>query len=323
MDVVQQKKLLIERILPHLIGAPADAAQRLLGQSVSDLETILDDAITKRARAKATEQANQNVADMRAASVSEGAWTHACCALINGKRLALVQSNRDLLESLLNPGETLSAKLYIALAQQCPHRFGWSSPLTTQSDEERRADFALVCRQNNLSECIANEKLHKSGIGIEHWAGASPTEEAAYAEQAALQRNKWLRTEASPLELRAEARYETQAHAAASQQAQADASLQAQKQRDQYAGYKPLPAHIDRKALIKASKDELRKWSRLYVNSNSTPRCADSSKGETNEAIHGTRISSDGGSRKRIRQQARAHPLRQQSSGKSERAGTE
>jgi hypothetical protein len=115
-----------------------------------------------------------------------------------------------------------------------------------------------------LSECNANEKLHKSGIGIEHWAGASPTEEAAYAEQAALQRNKWLRTEASPLELRAEARYETQAHAAASQQAQADASLQAQKQRDQYAGYKPLPAHIDRKTLIKASKDDLRKWSRLY-----------------------------------------------------------
>lgn len=78
------------------------------------------------------------------------------------------------------------------------------------------------------------------------------------------ERNKWLRASASPLELKAEARYETQAQVAASQQAQADASLQAQKQRDQYAGYKPLPAHIDRTALIKASKDELRKWSRLY-----------------------------------------------------------
>jgi hypothetical protein len=87
--------------------------------------------------------------------------------------MALVQANRDLLESLLNPGEEPSAKLYIAFAQQYPHRFAWSSPPTPQSDEERRADFALICRQNNLSECIANEKLHKSGIGIEHWAGAS------------------------------------------------------------------------------------------------------------------------------------------------------
>ena len=142
---------------------------------------------------------------MRRESRLEGAWTHACCALINGKRLALVQANRDLLESLLNPGEEPSAKLYIALAQQYPQRFAWSSPPKTQSDEERRADFALICRQNNLSECIANEKLHKSGVGIEHWAGASRAEGAAYAEQAALQRNKWLRTEASPLELRAEA----------------------------------------------------------------------------------------------------------------------
>jgi hypothetical protein len=264
MHQLDQKKLLIERILPYLTGAPADAAQRLLGQSVSDLETILDDAITKRAQAQAVELVKHHADEMRRESQFEGAWTHACCALINGKRLALVQANRDLLESLLNPGETPSAKLYITLAQQYPQRFAWSSPPTTQSDEERRAEFAKICRQNKLSECIANETLHKSGIGIEHWARASQAEEAAYAEQAALQRNRWLRTEASPLELKAESRFETQNQTAASRQAFADATLEAQKQRDQYAGYKPLPAHIDRKALVKASKDELRKWSRLY-----------------------------------------------------------
>jgi hypothetical protein len=264
MHQLDQKKLLIERILPYLTDASADAAQRLLQQSVSDLEQILDDAITKRLRAQATEQANQQIAEMRRESQFEGAWTHACCALINGKRLAQVQANRDLLESLLNPGEEPSTKLYIALAQQYPHRFAWSSPPTPQSDEERHAEFAKICRQNNLSECSANEELHKSGIAIEHWAGASPAEEAAYAEQAALQRNKWLRTGASPLELKAEARYESQSQAAANRQALADATLEAQKQRDQYAGYKPLPAHIDRKALINTSKDELRKWSRLY-----------------------------------------------------------
>jgi hypothetical protein len=264
MHQMDQKKLLIERILPYLTGAPSDAVQRLLQQSVSDLEQILDDAISKRARAEAAEQVKQHADEMRRESRLEGAWTHACCALINGKRLALVQANRDLLESLVNPGEEPSAKLYIALAQQYPQRFAWSSPSVAKSDEGQRAEFALICRQNNLSECNANEKLHKSGTGIEHWAGASQVELQKFQAEAAVARQKWLVNGASPTELKTEARYETQTQLAASQQAHANASLEAYRQRDQYAGYKPLPAHIDREALINASKDELRKWARLY-----------------------------------------------------------
>jgi hypothetical protein len=264
MNVLDQKKLLIERILPYLTGAPSDAAQRLLQQSVSDLETILSDCTTKKARAQADEQVKQHADEMRRESQLEGAWTRACCAWINGRRLALVQANRDLLESMLNPGEEPSANLYITLAEQYPQRFAWSLPRTKQNDEECRADFALICRQNNLSECNANEKLHKSGAGIEHWAGASQVEIQNFQADAAVARQKWLVNGASPTELKTEARYETQTQLAASQQAQADASLEVYKQRDQYAGYKPLPAHIDRKALITASKDELRKWSRLY-----------------------------------------------------------
>jgi hypothetical protein len=264
MEVLQQKKLLVERILPYLIGAPDDVVQRLLQKSVNDLETILEDAITNKARAEETERVTEHADEMRAASVSEGAWTHACRALINGKRLAIVQSNRDLMESLLNPAETPNAKLYIALAQQYPQRFAWSTPPTIQSDEERRAEFVSFCRENNLSECDANEKLHNAGIGTGQWAGASEVEHQKFQADAALARQKWLVNTASPMELRAEARYETQTNLMANQQAQADATLEAQKQRDQYTGYKPLPAHIDRKALIKASKDELRRWSRLY-----------------------------------------------------------
>jgi hypothetical protein len=264
MNQVEQKRLLIERILPYLIGAPDDVVQRLLQKSVSDLETILEDAITKKARTGATERLNQYATDMRAASVSEGAWTKACCVQINGKRLAIVQSNRDLLESLLNPGEAPSAKLYIALAEQYPHRFAWSSPPTEQTDEERRAEFISICRQNNLSECDANEKLHKAGIGTEEWAGASQVELQEFKADAAVDRQKWLVNGASPTELRNEARYEAQTQLAASQQAHADATLQAQKQRDQYRDYKPLPPHIDRKALITATKDQLRQWSRLF-----------------------------------------------------------
>jgi hypothetical protein len=264
MNVLDQKKLLVERIMPYLTGAPDDVVQRLLQKSVSDLETILEDAITTKAQAEAADRITQHADELRTASASEGAWTHACRALINGKRLSIIQSNRDLLESLLNPGETPSAKLYIALAEQYPQRFAWSSPPTIQTDEERRANFVSICHQHGLSECVANEHLHKAGIGTERWASASQVELQKFQAEAALARQKWLVNGASLTELRAEARHESQTQFAVGQQAHVDATLEAQKQRDQHAGYRTLPAHIDRKTLIKASKDELRRWSRLY-----------------------------------------------------------
>jgi hypothetical protein len=264
MNVLEQKKLLVERILPYLTGAPDDVVQRLLNKGVTDLETILEDAITKKTREDAVEQVKQHADEMRRESRREGSFVHACRAEINNRRLSPCAGNRAMLESLLNPGEEPSAKLYVMLAEQFPDRFTWENPKVQLTEEEQRSTFDAYVRENNFSSCEANFALFKRGASVENFAGASKAEEAAYADQAALQRNKWLRTQASPLELWIEARYEAQAQAAASQQAQADSSLQAQKERDQYAGYKSLPAHIDRKVLIKASKDELRKWSRLY-----------------------------------------------------------
>ena len=202
--------------------------------------------------------------EMHRESQFEGAFVHACRATINNRRLLSCEGNRVMLESLLNPAEEPSAKLYIALAEQFPDRFTWESQKPQPTKGEQRAEFDAFVSKNNFSGCEANFELFKRGASLENFAGASQVEKAHYAQQAALQRHKWLRSEASPLELRAEARYETQVQAATIQQAQADASLQAQKERDQYAGYKPLPSHIDRQALIKASKDELRRWSRLY-----------------------------------------------------------
>jgi hypothetical protein len=261
---MDQKKLLIERILPYLTGAPGDVVQRLLQQSVLDLEQILDDAITKRARAQATERVNQHADEMRRESQLEGSFVHACMAVINNRRLSTCDGNRAMLESLLNPGEEPSAKLYVALAEQYPTKFAWETPPAPVSKQDQRAAFEAFVRENNLGSVDANFNLFKQGASVEHFAGASQAEQAARSAEAAREHQTWLRTKASPLELRAEARYETQTQLAASQQAHADATLEAQKQRDQYAGYKPLPAHIDRKALISASKDELRKWSRLY-----------------------------------------------------------
>jgi len=264
MNVLDQKKLLIERILPYLTGAPSDAVQRLLQQSVSDLAQILEDAITKKAQAQVAEQVKQHTDQMHRESRLEGSFVHACMALINNRRLSTCDGNRAMLESLLNPGEEPSAKLYVALAEQYPTKFAWEIPQSKPTKQDQRAAFELFVRENNLSSVDANFNLFKQGASVEHYAGPSQAEQAARSAEAAREHQTWLRTKASPLELRAEARYETQTQLAASQQAQADASLEVYKQRDQYAGYKPLPAHIDRKALINASKDELRKWSRLY-----------------------------------------------------------
>jgi hypothetical protein len=215
-------------------------------------------------RLEADEQVAQHADKMRCESQLEGAFVHACMAVINNRRLSPCESNRAMLESLLNPGETPSTKLYVALAEQFPDRFTWENPKVQPTKEEQRTAFDAFVRENNLSSCEANFRLFERGASVENFAGASAVEAFAYAEQAALQRNKWLRTEASPLELRAEARYEAQSQLAANLQTQADATLQVQKQRDQYAGYKPLPPHIDRATLIKASKEQLRQWSRLF-----------------------------------------------------------
>jgi hypothetical protein len=236
----------------------------LLQKSVSDLEQILGDCITKKARAEAAERVKQHSDEMRRESLLEGSFVHACMAVINNRRLSLCDGNRAMLECLLNPGEEPSAKLYVALAEQYPTKFAWETPQSKPTKEDQRAAFELFVRENSLSSVDANFNLFKQGASVEHYAGASQAEQAARGAEAAREHQTWLRAKASPLELRAEARYETQTQLAANQQAQADASLEAYKQRDQYAGYKPLPAHIDRKALISASKDELRKWSRLY-----------------------------------------------------------
>ena len=192
MHQLDQKKLLVERILPYLTGAPSDAVNRLLQKSVSDLEQILDDAITKRARADATEQVKQHADEMRRESQLEGSFVHACMAVINNRRLSTCDGNRAMLESLLNPGEEPSAKLYVALAEQYPTKFAWETPQSKPTEEDQRAAFDAFVRDNNLSSCEANVQLFKQGASTESFAGASQIERAQYAHEAAQARQKFL-----------------------------------------------------------------------------------------------------------------------------------
>jgi hypothetical protein len=242
MHQLDQKKLLIERILPYLTGAPADAAQRLLQQSVSDLEQILDDAITKRARAQADERVKQHADEMRRESQLEGAFVHSCRAIINNRRLSTCDANRVVLESLLNPGEKPSAKLYVALAEQYPTKFAWEAPQGKPTKEEQRATFDAFVREHSLSSCEANFNLFRDGASVEHFAGASGVERAQYANEQAQARQKFLINTATPQQLKQEAAYESQVNREAAQRAEADRQHQFVSQQQQGL-YSPLPTH--------------------------------------------------------------------------------
>jgi hypothetical protein len=213
MEVLQQKKVLVERIVPYLVGAPGDAVQRLLQKSVNELESMLGDAITTKARAEAADRVTQHADEMRRESQREGSFVHACMAVINNRRLSTCDGNRAMLESLLNPAEEPSAKLYKALAEQYPTRFTWDAQQTQQTQstpQEQRAAFDAFVRENNFSSCEANFELFKGGASLENFAGASQVEKAQYAQEAAEALQKFLIHDATPRELKAEAAHQSQ-----------------------------------------------------------------------------------------------------------------
>lgn len=121
MNPFDEKTLLVERILSYPNNPPDDIVQQLLRKSVAELETILGNTVTKKARAEANQQASQYAAEMRRESKLDGSWTHALLQIwLNGKRLADVESNRALLESMLQPHEEPSAGIYKMLVLTNP-----------------------------------------------------------------------------------------------------------------------------------------------------------------------------------------------------------
>jgi hypothetical protein len=187
------------------------------------------------------DHANQYADEMRRGSQLEGAFVHSCRAFINNRRLSACDSNRAVLESLLNPGEEPSAKLYLALAEQYQTKFAWETPEVQPTKEEQRAAFDLLVREHNLSSCEANFQLFQQGARTENFAGASQIERAQYAHEAAQARQKFLIHDATPSELKVEAAYESQTNHDAAVQAEADRRHQFVS--DQQRGlYTPLPA---------------------------------------------------------------------------------
>jgi hypothetical protein len=241
MNDLEIKKLLITRLVPLM--NPEPSVQELFQKTVPELE----EALEVFGRAQAEEQAKENVAahtrELRRATKFDGAWVSVVRNVsLNGKRLTDSDANRQMMESLLQPHEQEepTSAIYQTLALSFPTKFSWETPLRVQSDAERKAEFLVVCRRENLSECLANEQLHRDGASLDSWVGASVLERAAFHAEAQTARQKFL-INASPATLKQEAKYETQKNREEFQRAEADRQHQVSSQQ-QSGMFPPLPA---------------------------------------------------------------------------------
>jgi len=87
-------------------------------------------------------------------------------------------------------------------ALQFPTKFSWELPRPKQTDADREAEFVKVCHENLLSLCDANRQMFKDGVALEHFAGASGVERAAFQAEAQAARQKFLINQASPTQLK-------------------------------------------------------------------------------------------------------------------------
>lgn len=220
---VEAKKLLVNRILSHLSDVPPNGESELMKEPLGSLEQILEKLSTKREHDQIKQEAQTQIDEMRAASRADGAWAHCLLkARLNGKVLADTEANRQIMESLLAPHESPSAAIYETIALSYPTKFSWLTPRPVQTDAEHRAEFERICHENFLSLNAANEQLHREGVPIEHWSGASEVERQRFAADAAQARQKFLINNATPDQLKAEARYQFQTEHAVNVKADAE-----------------------------------------------------------------------------------------------------
>jgi hypothetical protein len=237
----QTKRIVVNRIISHLNPVPAGAANELLQQPVADLERILTKLADTREQENVEEEALTRIREAQTERASDGAWGAALCRIdLNGKRLCDVESNRQMFESLLQPHETPSEAIYKTLALQFASKFSWETPQPRKTDADRQAEFARICRENLLSECLANQQLHRDGVALDAWAGASGIERQKFQAEAQAARQHFLIHDASPTQLKQESIYETQKNREEFQRAEADRQHQVSS-RQQRGMFPPLP----------------------------------------------------------------------------------
>jgi hypothetical protein len=237
MSDLDLKKELIHRIAKY---DPALDVNTLIQKPLAELEEMLGRLIEE----SAASMVEAHRVETGRQSASDAAYVAALRQItINGRRLVDSEATRNMLESLLNPGETPTLAIYQTLALQFATKFAWETPKVQPSKEDQRKAFDAFVRERGLSSCEANFSLFRDGAGEEHYAGASGIERAQYASEAAAARQKWLINSASPSELKAESAYESQTNREQAQRDEATRRHQfVMQQQKQSGNYQELPA---------------------------------------------------------------------------------
>jgi hypothetical protein len=202
--------------------------------------------------------------------------------VINNRVLSRNTANERILLSLVDEarGEVLSVDWFKNVIQEpgIASQLVWEvyqtpeqhQAATTQAEEEDRKTFALACRSYSRADNEANYRMVLESVGsgfslfdIEQairnglqLVPASQEQAGIWAEEAAKQRQIWLKTQATPADLRAAAAVEAETNRVAQKQAEDARALQAAKE----SGYPPLPTHfqgqvLDKRFLWLASKE--------------------------------------------------------------------
>ena len=270
MNDIDKKKLIITRIIAHLNPVPSNCVQELLQQSVADLSLILERLATTRDQQQAADAAEAHAQESIRQSKSDHAWAYALLKVsLNGRFLADTESNKNMVESMLQPTEEPSPAIYETILKQFSNKFSWAASHPKRTKEDERAAFNTFVREHSLSSTDANFNLFKEGAGVENFAGASGIEKALYAGEQAQARQHFLIHDATPTQLRQEANWEPQQNREAFQRAELDRQHQVSSQQ-QSGMFPPLPAihaetgeAIDARWLRKTSTINLELFKRL------------------------------------------------------------
>jgi hypothetical protein len=239
-----EKKIVINRIISHLNPVPENCVTELLQQSLPDLERILDKLATTREQENSEEATHAHAQEMIRQSKADHAWAYVLLKVsLNGRHLVECAANRNILEGMLQPTEDPSPAIYETILKQYSPKFSWAVPQRIKGAADREAEFVKVCHEGLFSLCDANRQMFKEGVALENWAGASQVELQRFQAEAAHARQKFLINQATPSELRAEAKFQSATERELFVKAEADRQHQYVLSQQQQSGqYQPLPA---------------------------------------------------------------------------------
>ena len=158
---------------------------------------------------------------------------------------------REICVNPFEPGGDADSSHLSDVATQFCTKFSWETPPPVKTAADREAEFVKVCHENQLSLCDANRQMFKDGVALENWAGCSGLERAAFQAQAAQERQTFLIKNASPQQLKEEARFQSATEREIFLKAEAD-KQHAFVSRQQAGLYSILPTHNEAGEILDA-----------------------------------------------------------------------